>query len=261
MKANRRMKLCLLLVASCTSCYAVQGQVTASGQPHNLNFQTVIVPVPQDCEEECTALVAINETYVMVHFRERPRAQLGAKNKFPGKQSAEPIRERVFDLQKLTISNETLGGSFDIQAKERPELVVASMRVERVESATIVDIQVMNGSIENSKSILVELDWQGKTKVLDLERYRVTRGLRQTTPNIESAYEEGLSVMCSNIGKDVKIDFCYVDSNSNYHWGGSSCKYCGNTLVGCELFEHHTPTDEIPNSPCSITESPQIYPG
>ena len=261
MKANRRMELCLLLVASYTICYPVQAQMTTIGQPHKLNFQTVTVTVPRDCEEECTALVAINEAYVMVHFKNVVHSRSENESLFLRKPMVETRKEPVFELEGLSVSNGTQSDSFYTQAAKRPEMVVASIRIECAECATMVDIRLETGDLRNSKSILVGLDWQGKTNVLDLERYRVTRGMEQMTPNFESAYEEGLSVMCTNIGKNVKIDFCYVDSNSNYHWGGSSCKYCGNTLVGCELFEHHTPTDEVPNSPCADSESPQFSPG
>ena len=243
-------RLGVILLIVCGAYSTTYAQVTVTGQSHNLNYQGLTVPVPENCENECTALVSINDAFVMVHLKKINEVLTRRERYALDDHQSEDGNATHYEIHSITVPNGSLVESFEIHAAKQPDSIVASLQLECVQCATMVDIRLENKPLRTAKSLLLGLDDFGTIQILDLEQYSVRKKSDHTASSFDPGYEVGPVIPCDNPRTEVDIKFCYVDSDNNYHWGGTKCTYCGATAVDCSVFEHRAPVDETRNSPC-----------
>lgn len=226
--------------------FANAQMTTSSGQPTNMNVQTLNIPVPDNCGQECSAYLSINETYVKVDFKLSVEVSSTSSNLIwhdheNQRENAPGMRYPV--IKNFTVPDETLARSVRILVETHPELVVASLQMECLSCATLLFLEENHGHGE-TKHLLVGLDDYGNTQVMDLEPYAVNREHVQVETPTSVSHEIGDILACEILSTERKTHFKYVDSNNNYHTGGRTCTYCGLHLVSCETWETRVPVQK-----------------
>lgn len=247
MDFKKRLGFSVLLMVICGLVATTNAQMaTSSGQPTNMNVQTLNIPVPDNCGQECSAYVSINETYVKVDFKLSVEVMSTSSNLIWHNhenqgENAPGMRYPV--IKNFTVPDETLASSVRILVETHPELVVASLQIECLSCATLLFLEENHGHGE-TKHLLVGLDDYGNTRVMDVEPHSVNRDQVHEKLSNSGMHQIGDILACENLSTETKTHFKYVDAGNNYHSGGRTCTYCGLHLISCENWETRVPVQE-----------------
>ena len=261
MDLKRRLCLSALLFVLGSYAATANAQWTTDGKPLNMNVQTLNVPVPENCGQECSAYLSINETYVMVDFKLKVELTLEHSSTtviMDRGHTENPRGEHFPAIHKFTIPTEPEADRYRLRAETHPEMVIASLQTECMSCATMVVVSEANQRIDDSKYLLVGLDDYGNTQVVDLASYSVKP---EDTPPVLTSNpqpEKQDPVGCENPSTQTTTEFNYLDSDSNYHTGGTTCTYCGPHLVSCDIWETRTPFQNTSNVKPHKNENDQL---
>lgn len=261
MDFKRRLIFTVLLSGIGGLVAFTNAQMTTSlGQPTNMNVQTLNIPVPDNCGQECSAYLAINETYVKVDFK--MSVEISSRSSSRVWQDQDTLEETTRGMQypvirNFTVPDDTQAGSVRILVETHPELVIASLQTECMSCATLLFLEENHGHGED-KHLLVGLDDYGNTRVMDLEPFSVKRDPVQSQFSTSTEHEIGDILACENLSTETKTHFKYVDSDNNYHSGGRTCTYCGLHLVSCETWETRVPVQETSFDEPRMIETDEI---